>query len=42
MPPPCTGLPSRQQHIAAIQKELDRAEHLLKKVEEERAEGLDE
>jgi len=36
----------RQQHIAAIQKELDRAERLLKKVEEdrarERAEGLEE
>jgi hypothetical protein len=36
----------RQQHIAAIKKELDRAERLLKKVEEDRAreqaEGLEE
>ncbi len=36
----------RKQHIAAIQKEMDRAERLLKKVEEdrarERAAGLEE
>jgi hypothetical protein len=36
----------RQQYIAAIQKEMDRAERLIKKVEEdqerERAEGLEE
>lgn len=36
----------RQQYIAAIQKEMDRAERLLKQVEEdqarERAEGLEE
>lgn len=36
----------RQQHIAAIKKEMDRAERLIKKVEEdrarERAEGLEE
>ncbi|MFN6176130.1 MAG: hypothetical protein ACK46G_01185 [Flavobacteriales bacterium] len=36
----------RQQYIAAIQKEMDRAERLLKQAEEdralERAEGLEE
>ena len=36
----------RKQYIAAIQKEMDRAERLLKKVEEdrarERADGLEE
>lgn len=36
----------RQQHIAAIQEQLDRAERLISKVEEdrarERAEGLEE
>ena len=36
----------RKQHIAAIQKEMDRAERLLKQAEEdrarERAEGLEE
>lgn len=36
----------RQQHIAAIQKQLDRAERFIKKVEEDRArertEGLGE
>lgn len=35
----------RQQHIAAIKEQLDRAERLIKKVEEdrarERAEGLE-